>query len=133
MDSSHEDTTIAYETGDDQQQGESLQSVDEILHLEEDNQQSVNTEQSEGDILKINEGTEFRNQSKARFLIKMKEITMSKRNNTVIFTKEKYDKILNIIQGAQFKAQKTREEYQYCRRYAAVTINGSSKLAVLCS
>lgn len=61
MDSSHEDTTIAYETGDDQQQGESLQSVDEILHLEEDNQQSVNTEQSEGDILKINEGTEFRN------------------------------------------------------------------------
>lgn len=55
---------------------------------------------------------------------------MSKRNYTVIFTKEKYDKILNMIQGAQFKAQKTREEYQYCRRYAAVTINGSSKLVV---
>lgn len=94
------------------------------------NQRPVDRRQMEEDIQKNDQENQFRNQSKWRFLIQMKEITTSKRNNTVNFTKEKYDKVLSIIQGAQGKEKKTREEYQYVRRYAVVTVNGCSRLVV---
>lgn len=58
----------------------------------------------------------------------MKDITDAKRNNTVNFTKEKYERIVSIIEGAKGIEKKSREEYQYCRRYAVAMINGCPKL-----
>lgn len=83
------------------------------------------------EVIQDTEGEDqFRNKSKLRFLIKMKDITDAKRNNTVNFTKEKYERIVSIIEGAKGKEKKSREEYQYCRRYAVAMINGCPKLVV---